>query len=319
MLPFSTMDQQNKSKRVFVTGASGFVGSAVVEALLAHGHSVTALINRGQLRAGVGKARVVNGDLFTPAKLDEGLSDADAVVHLVGIIAEQTSRGITFDRMHVEATKNVIEAARRVGVRRFVHMSALGARDGARSRYHQTKFAAEQALRQSGLDWTIFQPSLIHGPNGEFLRMEADWARGKRPPFLFMPYFGGGLLGLGRKKLIQPVYVNDVARAFVEALSKPTTIGQTYCMGGSDRLTWPQMHHVAAGAFTGRSKLAAPLPAWYAKALTHIVPGKLLPFNRDQVIMAEEDSVCDMGQFATEFGWTPSGFEMTLKEYAASV
>src|SRR5947207_2723585 len=83
-------------------------------------------------------------------------------------------------------TKAVVDAALRNGVRRFVHMSALGTRPGAVSAYHKTKFAAEQYLRHSGLDWTIIRPSMIHGPRGELMQMEAAWARYKAPPFLFM-------------------------------------------------------------------------------------------------------------------------------------
>src|SRR5206468_414885 len=120
------------------------------------------------------------------------------------IIMEKPSKGITFERIHFEGAKNVIDAAVRNGVRRFVHMSALGVRADAVSTYHRTKFAAEQYLRASGLDWTIFQPSLIHGPRGEFMRMEALWARGMLPPFLFMPYFGGGFMGWRGAGKLQP-------------------------------------------------------------------------------------------------------------------
>jgi NADH dehydrogenase len=243
----------------------------------------------------------------------------DAVVHLVGIIREDPRHGSTFDRVHFEGARNMIDAAKRVGVRRFLLMSALGARADAVSNYHKTKFAAEQYLRGSGLDWTIFRPSLIHGPAGEFLKMEAAWARGKKPPFLFMPYFGGGLFGTNRPTSVQPVYVNDVARAFVEALGESQTIGQTYHICGKQRLTWPQMHHIAAEIFTGKRKAAIPIPAWYAKLLTHIVPGKLLPFTRDQVTMAREDSTADMGKFLADFGWEPGGFEETLRTYAAKM
>jgi len=306
-------------KQVFVTGATGFVGSAIVEELLRRGYAVTALVHRGELKAGQGKVRVVRGDLFSPAALDEGLGGADAVIHLVGIIRENPRAGMTFDRIHFQAASNVIDAAKRVGVRRFLLMSALGARADAVSNYHKTKFAAEQYLRDSGLDWTIFRPSLIHGPAGEFLKMEAAWARGKKPPFLFMPYFGGGVLGTNRKTSVQPIYVNDVARAFVEAIEESQTIGQTYAIGGKQRLTWPEMHHIAAEVFTGKRKVAIPIPAWYARLLTYVVPGKLLPFTRDQVIMAREDSTADMGKFIADFGWEPGGFEETLLGYPRDV
>lgn len=304
-------------QHVFLTGGSGFVGSAVIEELLGRGHQVTALLHRGKLRIGADKVKVVQGDLFSPGALDQALAGATAIIHLVGIIREAPREGITFEKLHVQATQNLVQAAERAGVRRFVHMSALGARQAAPSNYHQTKFRAEQAVRASSLQWTILQPSLIHGPHGEFLKMQAAWARGKSPPWLFMPYFGGGPLGLASPRRVQPVYVDDVARALVEALDKPQTIGKTYEMGGAQTFTWPQMHHLASKAFTGHAGMAFPIPAWWAKALTHLAPG--LPFTRDQVIMAGEDSVADMTTFLADFGWEPRGFADTLGSYAASV
>ncbi len=186
--------------RVFVTGAGGFVGTAVTQRLVAGDHDVTVLAHRRPLQSGGDRVRTVRGDLSTPAALDDGLAGCSAVIHLVGIIRENKGLGVTFDRVHHLGTKNMLAAASRAGVRRFIHMSALGARSDAASEYHRSKFKAEQAVRDGGLDWTIFQPSLIHGPDGEFLKMLAGWARGKKPPFVFMPYFGGGLLGLRRPR-----------------------------------------------------------------------------------------------------------------------
>jgi NADH dehydrogenase len=146
--------------------------------------------------------------------------------------------------------------------------------------------------------------------------MEAKWARGKAPPFLFMPYFGAGLMGRGGAGKLQPVYVGDVARAFVDALEKPETIGEVYPLGGPDVVTWPQMHHLVSRAIVGRKRAAVALPAWYAKTITHVVPAQLLPFNRDQVIMSQEDNTCDLAKFVDNFAWTPRGFEESVKSYA---
>ena len=192
-------------RRVFVTGASGFVGSAVVEELLSRNFAVSALVNRRPLTTGIGQVQSIKGDLFDDRALDDAMRGCDAVIHLVGIILEKPARGITFERIHYQGTKTVVNAAKRNGVKRFIHMSALGTRPDAASNYHKTKFAAEEYLRASGLEWTIFRPSLIHGPAGEFMRMEARWARRTAPPFLMMPYFGAGMLGLRGAGKLQPV------------------------------------------------------------------------------------------------------------------
>jgi nucleoside-diphosphate-sugar epimerase len=304
------------AQRVFLTGSGGFVGSTILGELGRRGLAVNALVNRKNPPMVDGDVKIVRADLFDPQALDDAIGGCDTAIHLIGIIMEKPSDGITFQRMHVEATRCVVESAKRAGVKRFIHMSALGVRADAASDYGKTKWQGEEIVRGSGMDWTIFRPSMIHGPRGEFMRMEAGWARKRSPPFLFMPYFGAGILGLGGAGHIQPVYVDDVARAFVEAIGNPKSVGQTYCLGGADRLTWPQMHKIAARAIVGKDRLAMAIPAWYAKMLAAILPGSLLPFNRDQVVMSQEDNTCDTSDFERDFGWKPVGFEAALGGYA---
>jgi NADH dehydrogenase len=247
------------------------------------------------------------------------MAGCDAVIHLVGIIMEHPLQGITFERMHFEAARNVIDAAKRNGIKRFVHMSALGVRPDAVSEYHKTKFRAEEYLRESGLEWTIFRPSLIHGPRGEFAQMEAKWARMLAPPFLFMPYFGAGFMGWRGAGMLQPIFVGDVARAFVDALENRRTIGEIYPIGGPDKVTWPQLHHTFSRAIVGRERWVMPIPVWKAKLLAAIGIGKLAGFNRDQIIMSQEDNTCDLTKFTHDFGWTPRAFEESLKQEATQV
>jgi len=304
------------SQRVFVTGGTGFVGSAIIEELASRNHTVHALVRSGTLRAGGANVTEIPGDLLDAASLDKGLEGCSAVIHLVGIIMEKRSRGITFERIHFEGTRSIVDAVRRAGVKRYIHMSALGSRPDAISDYHKTKFRAEEYIRASRLDYTIFRPSLIHGPHGEFMQMEAKWARKKAPPFLFMPYFGAGLLGRSGAGMLQPVYVKDVARAFVDALEKSNTIGEIYPLGGSQTVTWPELHRISAQAIVGHKRWIMPIPAWYARLVATIAPGALLPFNRDQVIMSQEPNTCDLAKFEDAFGWSPAPFEETLKNYA---
>jgi NADH dehydrogenase len=306
------------SLRIFVTGASGFVGSAVVAELLSRRMEVRALVNRRSLQA-QDDVTPVRASLFDPAALAAGMETCDAVIHLVGIIMEKRSRGITFQRMHVEATRNVVEAASRAGVRRFIHMSALGSRPDAVSTYHKTKYAAEQIVKASNMEWTIFRPSLIHGPGGEFMQMEARWARHTAPPFLFMPYFGAGIFGRGGAGKLQPIFVGDVARAFVDALENRKTIGEIYPIGGPDELTWPQLHQTASREITGRKRLTIAMPVWKAKLLAAVGVGRLAGFNRDQVIMSQEQNTCDITKFVDDFGFEPAGFEPSLRAYAAQL
>src|SRR5271154_4990836 len=149
---------------ILVTGGTGFVGHEVVGELLALGYRVRLLTRHPDRRnrfTGHPRVECVQGDALRPDTLPAAMAGVEAVIHLIGIIAE-TSR-VTYEQAHTEATRNLLAAAKQAGVTRWVQMSAIGTRPFARSRYHLTKWEAEELVRQSGLDWTIFRPSLIYG------------------------------------------------------------------------------------------------------------------------------------------------------------
>jgi NADH dehydrogenase len=302
--------------RVFVTGGTGFVGSSVIETLLARGYEIAALVHRRGIGRDDVRVHHVKGELFDVQALTRGMEGCRAIIHLVGIIREKPKLGATFQRVHVEATQCILNAAGNAGVKRLVHMSALGTRVNAISQYHRTKWAAEELVRASGLDWTIIRPSLIHGPGGEFMQMEARWARGTAAPYLFMPYFGKGLFGTGGSGRLQPVYVGDVARAFADAIERPQTVGKVYELGGAQIVTWPELHRTCAEVIVGRRRWVAAIPTWKARLWLAVVPNSLLPFNQDQVVMSQEDNTCDLAAFVRDFGWEPAGFEESLRAYA---
>ena len=112
------------------------------------------------------------------------------------------------------------------------------------------------------------------------------------------------------------MYVGDVARAFVDAIEKPQTIGEVYLLGGPDRVTWPELHQTVANAVVGKNRLVASMPVPIARTLAATGVSKLLGFNRDQVIMSQEDNTCDLTKFVDDFGWEPRPFEETVRSYA---
>src|SRR5580698_3750127 len=161
--------------RVFLTGASGFVGREVFRQLRAAGHSVRVLSRRPQSDRALADREVRPGDVTDAASFAGGMAGMDAVVHLVGIINEIGAN--TFENVHTRGTEILLAAAREAGVKRFVHMSALGTRPNAASRYHKSKWAAEELVRNSGLDWTIFRPSIIYGREDQFVNLFARISR----------------------------------------------------------------------------------------------------------------------------------------------
>ena len=293
-------------RRVFVTGATGFVGRAVVQALRAEGCVVRCLVRRGSERdlVGLGAIERVEGDVMARRTLEEGVHGCHAVVHLVGIIREHPSVGVTFEGVHTRGTINVLEAATGAGASRFLHMSALGTRPGARSRYHTSKWAAEEAVRSSPLPWTIFRPSVIYGRGDQFVTMLARMI--ERSPVV-------PVIGSGRQQL-QPVPVEQVAQAFARALALDGTVKQTYDVAGPEAVTLVELLDRIGMAMARRRvrKLHVPLafvrPA--ARAL-HRVPG--FPLTPDQLLMLEENNTCDPTAFFSTFNLTPVPLNVGLR------
>lgn len=294
---------------VLVSGGSGFVGREIVRQLVAAGHRVRVL-SRGFRRLDP-SVRSVRGSVLVSGSLPEACAGCDAVVHLVGIISE--IGGQTFERVHVEGTRNILAAARAAGVPRFIHMSALGTRPDAVSRYHRTKWAAEEAVRASGLDWTLFRPSLVFGPGDHFVGLFAKISRWS--PVL--PVMGDG------RALLQPVAVDEVARCFVGALTEPRSIGGTFDLCGSERLSFDAvLDAILAATGRRRMKLHIPLPIarWQAALMEVVFPRVLRrpsPLNRDQLIMLSEDNVGDPVPAGRMFRYRPTGFRDGIRPLLA--
>lgn len=275
-----------------VTGGTGFVGQAVLRQLCAAGHQPRLLARRPDappVRALAERwgAEVRAGDVLEAATLAPALAGAEAVIHLVGIISEVGRQ--TFENLHPIATGNVLTAARQAGVERFVHMSALGTRPDAVTRYHRTKWAAEERLRGSGLAWTIFRPSLIYGPGDQFVNRFAKMAR--RSPVL--PVFGSGR---GR---LQPVAVDIVARCFVAAVDQPRTVSRTFHLCGPERLTMVEILRTILDVL-GLKRRVVRVPMGLGLALAAVLEvvcpnwlQRASPLTREQLRMLQEDNTGD--------------------------
>jgi NADH dehydrogenase len=286
------------TRRIFVTGATGFVGRAVIRALQAHGYAVRCLVRRGSEAAlkGLEALERVQGDVLAQPTLEQGMAGCDTVIHLVGIIRERPAMASTFERIHVQGTANVLDAAVATGVRRYLHMSALGSRPAARSRYHRTKWAAEDAVRGCPLAWTVFRPSIIYGRGDEFVNMLAG---------LVGRYPVTPVIGTGQQRL-QPVPVEHVAEAFARAVELPGTEKQTYEVGGPEAVTMVRLLDLIGEAL-GRPrvrKLHVPLGLVRpVTRLLHRLPG--FPLTPDQLLMLEEDNVSNPQPFYSAFGLEP--------------
>ncbi|MDF1535549.1 MAG: complex I NDUFA9 subunit family protein [bacterium] len=293
--------------RIAVTGGTGFVGKAVVSELLERGHQVRILARSRQEQADSDRLSYHTGSVVTGEGLNTFLNGSDAVVHLVGIIKEAGSN--TFDAVHHQGTVNVLGAARQAKIQRYLHMSALGTREGAMSGYHRSKWAGEEAVRESGLAWTIFRPSIIFGPEDAFINMLADTLR--ITPV--MPVFGGG------QSRMQPVHVQDVAASFAAALERPGCIGKVYELGGPDVLSFKDILHITAQTID-KKRYFIPVPFWMVKPPVSAMQaiGIPLPVTSDQLQMLQEDNIRKGGDDITELGIVWTGFEEGIRSYLGS-
>ena len=315
---------------IMVTGATGFVGRAVVRSLLAKGLTPVCLVRSPdkllrQHDVNPDRLITVGGALSDRQALRQAAEQSQAVIHLVGIIIARRLKGQTFERVHVAGTRNVVEAAQGAGIKRFIHMSALGTRRNAVSAYHRTKWQGEELVRQSGLDWTIFRPSLIHGPDGEFMRLMKRFVCGLMPPVI--PYFGSGSARL------QPVSVKDVAHCVVESLSCDRAIGSIYPLGGPKAYSWVELYNACRAMMPGvrhwKPLVSQPVPVAKAMALMMAPPLSLIEliapslgmfrFDRGQVAMSQEDCVCDHTVAERAFGLRMRSFEEELPAYAERI
>jgi uncharacterized protein YbjT (DUF2867 family) len=291
---------------VLVTGANGFVGSHLVERLRKDGIAVRALVrtpSRAQKLIDLG-AEVVPGDISHPSSLEAAVAGCDRVIHLVGIIQE--GRGFTFRSVHVEGTRNVLEAAKKAGVKQFFHQSALGTRENAKSEYHRTKWEAEQLVKASGLPSTILRPSLIYGPGDQFTLRLAEAIR--LSPVL--PVIGSG------KSKIQPIFIDDVTACIARAVQSDGFLNAVFEIGGPEQLTYEEVTKSIAGAL-GISRPMVHMPMFFMRTMAAVAETVLPipPVTTDQLIMLQEDTICSMRDIRDAFGIEPVRFREGLAKF----
>ena len=328
---------------IAVAGATGFVGRNIVRYLLAKGHSVRALVRNADKAAKVLKVsaadasrlKLVVGSVNDPAVLSDLTTGAKAMVNAIGILRESRSggRSQTFQKLHIDTVRTLITACEAANIKRFIQISAMGVRDVAVCEYQRTKFEGESLLRRSKLDWTILRPSLVHGPEGEFIEMATEWVRGHRAPFLFLPYFTGGTedtrVPLGgvnaTDPLVAPIAATDVARAVETALHKPGTIGEVYNLSGGETFSWPSLlktirdNTVSANPNLVPFGIPGQIVGDVAFLATFAGLGSLLPFDEGMARMGAEDSASERVKFESDFGFSTEPFTSSYQQYAASL
>ena len=293
---------------ILVTGGTGFIGPKVVHALRAEARDVRCLVRKPD-RAGPLKTwgcDLVQGDVTDSDSLRRAAEGCDAVVHLVSIIAGTTS---DFQRVMTAGTQSLVAAAQAAGVRRFVLMSALGVSEQTRTLvpYYASKWEMEQAVRASSLEHVIFRPSFVFGRDGGALPLFVRQVRWSP----VTPVMGSG------KRLLQPIWVEDVAAFFAAAVDLPAAANSTFDLAGPDRVSWNELYErIARTLGKRRRRLHVPVSvARIGAAVVEHLPSP--PLTRDQLTMLEAgDNVGDITPAREAFGIEPIGLDEQLRRAA---
>ncbi len=291
---------------ILVTGGTGFVGTHLIRRLRSDAIPVRAVVrnpDRTQPLRDLG-VDIVKGDLADKSSLERAVAGVERVIHLVGIIQETAEA--TFTGVHVEGTRNLLEAARKAGVRHFFYQSALGTRPGARSRYHKTKWEAEELVRASGIAFTILRPSLIYGPGDQFTIRLSEMIR--MSPVL--PVIGSG------KSRTQPISIDDVVAVILKIVTSDSFLNEMYEIGGPEQLTYEEVTQAIADALGVRRPMVH-MPLFFIQTAAHLLESLLPrpPVTTDQLIMLQEDVVCSMRDIRDAFGIEPVKFREGLSRF----
>lgn len=291
--------------KIFLTGSTGYLGRFVQKALLDHGHEVVALVRSVPDEKPANSIKYVPGDITIPEEWSHALKNCDAVVHLVSIIREKKARGITFEALNVESTRNLVDAAKQHGINRFIYMSALGAHSEGPTPYFRTKGRAEQIVLGSGLAFTIIRPSFIFGFDHPVYTMLATVI--KRSPLGLMPVFGDG------QYRHQPVFVENVAEIVAQSLDNPAAEKKVYEVGGPRRLSYLEQLKII-GRLVGKKVRPVRIALGLVRPIVRLIgPLPFSPINSDQLAMLVKDNVCDTSALDRDFDVDWVSFEKGLE------
>jgi uncharacterized protein YbjT (DUF2867 family) len=313
------------TKLVTVFGGSGFIGRHLVGRLAASGARVRVAVRSPDAAlflkpmGAVGQITPVQANVRVAASVRAALDGADAVVNLVGILYE--TRRQRFTAVHCDGAVHIAQSAAQAGVRRLVHVSALGASTESRSQYARSKALGEVAVKDAFPRASILRPSVVFGPEDDFFNRFAALARVLPVmPVIGCPFsriLGGRLDSLrdGGPKF-QPVYVGDVAAAVVTCLTERRTLGQVYELGGPLVYSFRELMELVMRE-AGRHRLLIPVPYWLAALQAYFL--EFLPhppLTRDQVALLKRDNVVsdDANTFKT-LGIVPTAADAILPTY----
>ena len=294
---------------ILITGATGYIGRHLVSRLVDQGpRCLVRNISRAASILPADKVELVEGDTTQPASLEAAVQGVDTIVHAAFITADQKpSAGNSYEKTNVQGTSNLIKAAKNAGVKRIIEISGLGTKPDKPGSYMQGRYLAERMLKDSGLGWTIIQPSVLFGKNAPFIKGLSDLI--STAPVV--PLIGGG------KVLFQPIYVEDVVTVIIKTLEDPVrTTNKTYTIGGPAYYSFTQViDELLHTMHKTRIKAPAPMPlvGVGAAVMEAVLPKP--PLTRAAMTLFSFNNTTDLNSVERDFGFKPMSFTTYLQEH----
>ena len=296
---------------ILITGATGYIGHYLVARLVALGERPRCLVremDRAKRILPADKVELVQGATISPASLDAAVQGVDTIVHAAFLTADRKqSTGNEYEKTNVQGTAYLIQAAKKAGVKRVIEIGGLGTRPDKPGSYMQGRYLAEKMLKESGLDWTIIQPSVLFGKNAPFIKGLVDLIRTSP----IVPLIGGG------KIMFQPIYVEDVVTVIIKVLEDPvSTANKTYTIGGPAYYSFTQIIDALLQA-THKQRIKVPAPTSLvgigAAVMEAVLPKP--PLTKAAMGLFTFDNTTDLHSVERDFGFTPLSFTTYLKEH----
>jgi NADH dehydrogenase len=280
--------------RVALFGGTGFVGSYLTTKLIEHKYKLSLLVRSEHLEKDSRSSdiKTTNGSINSVSAVNRTLGNCDYVIYNIGILEEVPKLGITFQSIQFDGLKAVVDQSVKLGVKKFILMSANGAKSVG-TNYQVTKYNAEEYLKNSGLVYTILRPSVIFGdPQGKMEFITQLYQELITPPLPAVNFFKGFLPIQGSVKM-SPVHIDDVVEVFCLALKLNHTNNKTYNLGGPEILSWYEILKCVA-ATTKKNKIFIPVPIVIMKLLARLFQWlPFFPVTFEQLQMLEENNIAD--------------------------
>ena len=297
------------STKVSVFGGTGFIGSNIIEELVNTNYKPKALVRESSIsKLPIGNIEIIKGKIDDQKSIDSILQNSDVIIYAVGIIRENTKKGISFDKVHFEYFRNIVDLSKENGIKRIIYVSANGVKELG-TKYQTSKYKAEQYLKYNFDNWTVFRPSVVYGePKGkmEFMTQLKEEIVDK--PFPVPLFFKANPLKTDQFFRSNPTYVKDLAQLIVKSINSVYSKNKIHEVGGPVQVSWKYILKSISQVLS-KKKFFIPVPITPIHLISKIFDKyHFFPITSSQIKMLREDNICDSKDLFEQYDIKPLPF-----------